>query len=62
MESNKRVNSRTQSMVQNDFALLSHPSPLPLVSQGDKHHKVPMFYIHCTIYVCCLHDYGFASL
>ena len=42
-EANRRVNSRTQSTVQNDFPQLSHLSPLLLVSQSDKHHKEPMF-------------------
>ena len=42
-ESNRRVNLRTQSMAWSDFQLLSHPSPLPLFSQSDKHHKKPMF-------------------
>ena len=38
-ESNIRVNLRMQSMAWSDFQLLSHPSPLPLFSQSDKHHK-----------------------
>ena len=42
-ESNREVNSRTQNMAWNDFPLLSHPFPLPLVLQSDKHHKEPMF-------------------
>ena len=41
-ESNRRVDSCTQRMAQNDFPLLSHLSPLPLVSQSDKHHKEPL--------------------
>ena len=42
-ESNRGMSSRMQSMARNDFPLLSHPSPLPLSSQSDKHHKEPMF-------------------
>ena len=40
-ESNRRVNSCSQSMAPKDFPLPSHPSPSPLVSQSDKHHKEP---------------------
>ena len=43
IESNRRVNSCTQSIAQNDFPLLSYLSPLPLVSQSNKYHKKPMF-------------------
>ena len=32
-----------QSMAQSDFSLLSHPSPLPLFLQSEKHHKEFMF-------------------
>ena len=42
-ESNRRVNLHMQSMAWSDFQLLSRPSPLPLFSQSDKHHKKPMF-------------------
>ena len=46
-ESNKGVytlaKSHTHGMTWNDFSLLSHPSPSPLVSQSNKHHKEPMF-------------------
>ena len=60
MESNRGVNSRTQSMAWNDFPLLSHLSPLPLISQSDKHHKEPIFYIYYSVYpfyitLFCLH-------
>ena len=41
-KSNGRVNSCAQ-VVQKDFPLLSHPSPLPQVSQRNKHHKEPFF-------------------
>ena len=43
MESSRGVNSRMQNMAWNDFPLLSHPSPLPLISQSHEHHKEPMF-------------------
>jgi len=50
-ESNRSVNSHTQSMAaRNDFPLLSHLSLLPLVSQSDKHRKEPMF-LHL---LCCI--------
>ena len=52
IESNRGVNLHMQSMVWNDFLLLSHPSPLPLISQSEKHHKEPMFiYIYIYIYI-----------
>ena len=56
VEPNRRVNSHTQGMAQNDFALLSHPSPLPLVSQSDKHHKVPMF-LHLLHSISLIHHF-----
>ena len=42
-ESNRRVNLRTQSMARNDFPMLNHLFPLPLVSRSDKQHKESMF-------------------
>ena len=44
----RRVNLRTQSMALNDLPPLNHPSPLPLASQSDKHHKELMF-LHVRI-------------
>ena len=43
-------------MAQKEFPLLSHPSPLPLVSRSDKQPKEPVkepiFYnINCTVYL-----------
>jgi len=61
-ESNKGENSSSQSIVQNDFPLLSHPSPLPLFLQSDKHHKETIYiftfiaqYMFCTS--LCLHTH-----
>ena len=39
-----------QSMAQNDFPLLSHPFPLPLFLQSEKHHKEFVF-IFITQYI-----------
>ena len=50
MESNRGISLHVQSMVQNDFPLLSHPSLLPLVSQDDKHHKELMFIAQYIFY------------
>ena len=43
--------------------LLSHPSPLPLISQSNKHHKEPMFiYIYIYIYIYITQYIHFTSL
>ena len=53
-ESNRRVNSRMQSMARKDFPLLSHLPLSPLVSQSDKHHKELMFCMYCTVCLLCI--------
>ena len=55
MESNRGVNSCMQSMIKNDFPLLSHPCLLPLVMQSGKHYKELMFLHLLHAYLLCIH-------
>ena len=56
VESNRGINSRMQIMVRNYFPLLSLPSQLPLVSQGNKHHKEPKF-LYLLLTISFLHHF-----
>ena len=50
-----------QSMAWSDFQLLSRPSPLPLLSQSNKHHKEPM-YLHLLLSISYIHHLVYTYL